>query len=71
MPIDGLKKCSLAADFGVQVNEVSFVREDRRFALVLRAAQTQQSKMRSHVAIPLRARQTLKTVFSDFWSGSV
>lgn len=70
MPIDWLKKCSLAAGFGIQVNEVSFVRENRRFA-VLQAARTQQSKMRSHNAIPLRARQTLEMVFSEFWSGSV
>jgi hypothetical protein len=71
MPVDWLKKCRLADDFGVQENEVSLVRGDRRFALIWRAAQTQQSKMRSHVAIPSRARQTLEVVFRDFWPESV
>ena len=71
MPIYHVNKSCLADEISVRENKVSLVREDRRFALILCAAQTQQSKMRCHVAIPLRARQTLEIVFSDVLSESV
>jgi hypothetical protein len=55
MPINYLEKSCRVDEVDVQDNEVSLVTEDRRFALILRAAQTQQSKIQSHVASPLRA----------------
>ena len=51
----------------MQDNEVSLVVEDRRFALRLWAAQTQQSKMRSHVAIPLRRARRWKLFSVISW----